>query len=352
MNLRVLYLFAGPRRKLYEQYKKGEAPDTYLVGLNRMTQYGIQADFLENQWTEFFRRFSFNLTQLPAVFKFRRYDVIFSGSGIFTLFVCKFILRFKKPKWVIYNTYLSNLLKRNNSGIKGWVIKKAVLSVDAVVSPSKAQKEFLKNFGLPDYKNHYIPYGVDFDFYQNKNLTPVVIDGRYIFSAGRDVGRDYLTLISAIRQLSVKLLIAALPRNVKEIEDLPNNVQIGYFKPSEMPSLFKNSSFVVVPTIPENKMVGSDCSGQYVLLEAMASGKAVITSDRATLLDYFTDNQHGLVVEPENVEQLNRAINTLWYNPEQANKMGQAGQENVKRQFTMDIFSKKLAEVFKIVVNN
>jgi hypothetical protein len=67
MNLRSLYLFAGSRRKLYDQYKKGEAPDTYLVGLNHMDQYGIKADFLENRFTESLRKISFNLTQLPTL---------------------------------------------------------------------------------------------------------------------------------------------------------------------------------------------------------------------------------------------------------------------------------------------
>ena len=122
MNLRVLYLFAGQRRKFYEEYQEDRASDIHLVGLNRMADYGINATFLENRLTEFLRKISFNFTQLPVLFQLYLCDVIFSGSGILTLFIVKYVFRFKKPKWVIYNTYLSNLLKRNKNP---WPVSRA-----------------------------------------------------------------------------------------------------------------------------------------------------------------------------------------------------------------------------------
>ncbi len=350
MNLRVLYLFAGPRRKLYEEYRIGEAPDTYLVGFNHIANQGIKTTFLENRLTEFLRKVSFNLTQLPILFILGSCDIIFSGSGIFTLFIVKYVLRLKKPKWFIYNTYLSNLLQRNSLGLRGWVIKKAVFSADAIISPSLAQQDFLRKAGFPEEKNYYIPYGVDYNFYNKKDFKAADDQDRYVLSAGRDVGRDYKTLIEAVRGLPVKLIIAALPRNIKDVGDLPPNVIVSYFKPTEMPALFMGAEFIVIPTIPEEKMVGSDCSGQYVLLESMSCAKAVITSSRSTLSEYFVSGQHGLTVKPENVSELRDAIMTLWNNPIAATAMGIAGKNKVRNQFTMEIFSRKLAEIFHEVV--
>src|SRR3989338_5559657 len=345
MNLRVLYLFAGSRRKLYEEYKKGRASDIHLVGLNRMVSYGIDATFLENRLTEFLRKVSFNLTQLPVLFRLYSYDVIFAGSGILTLFIVKYVLCLKKPKWVIYNTYLSNLLKRNKQGFKGWVIRKAVFSADAIVSPSFAQQDFLKEAGLPASKNYYVPYGIDHTFY-DKDTRESEIRERYIFSSGRDVGRDYKTLIEAAKDLPVKLIIAALPRNLKNVGKLPPNVDVFYLKRTETQPLLKKAEFVVTMTIPEEKMAGSDCSGQYSLLESMSFAKAVITSTRATLIDYFMAGKHGLIVPPENVTELKEAIMSLWNDPSRAKTMGKAGRENVKTHFTMEIFARKLAEIF------
>ncbi|MBI2673874.1 MAG: glycosyltransferase family 4 protein [Candidatus Zambryskibacteria bacterium] len=345
MNLRVLYLFAGPRRKLYEEYKKGKASDIHLVGFNHMVDYGIKATFLENRLTEFLRRISFNLTQLPVLFQLKSCDVIFSGSGILTLFIIKYLLRLKKPKWIIYNTYLSNSLKRNTGGLKGWVVKKAIFSADAIMSPSLAQQDFLRNIGFPAEKNYYVPYGVDHSIY-DKDARVSEISERYILSTGRDVGRDYKTLIEAVRGLPIKLLISTFPRNLKDIGELPPNVSVSYLPRTAMPPLIKKAEFVIIPTIPEGKMAGSDCSGQYSLLESMSCSKAVITSARATLDGYFTTGQHGLIVAPENVAELREAIMLLWNDPQKAKTMGEAGRGNVKTHFTMEIFARKLAELF------
>jgi hypothetical protein len=110
--MKVLYLYAGSRKKLYEEFQKGDQPDTALVGLNHLSKFGVEASFYETKTTEFLRKISFNLTQLPVIFGIGKYDIVFSGSGLLTLFLVKFVLRMKKPRWFIYNTYLSNLIKR------------------------------------------------------------------------------------------------------------------------------------------------------------------------------------------------------------------------------------------------
>jgi len=350
-NLRLVYLFAGSRRNFYEKYKIGEVPDTHLVGLNHMADNGIDATFMENGLTEFLRKISFNIIQLPVLFRLRSYDVIFSGSGLLTLFIVKYLLRLKKPKWVIYNTYLSNLLKRNKKGLKAWVIKKAIFSADAIISPSSAQHDFLKSVDFPSEKNYYVPYGVDYKFSHTKADIPKDVSGRYIFASGGDVGRDYKTLIEAIRDLPVKLLIATYPRNLKNVVELPPNVTVSYFHPTQMPTLYKNAEFVAILTIPEEKMMGSDCSGQYTLLEAMSCAKAVVTSERTTLSDYFVGGKHGLIVKPENVAELKKAIISLWNNPQEAKTMGEASQCHIKNNFTTEIFSKKLANIFHKIAN-
>ncbi|MBT4732730.1 glycosyltransferase family 4 protein [bacterium] len=346
INLRLLYLYAGARQKQYEDYKKGDAPDMYLVGLNYMKDSGIDATFFENRLTEFLRKISFNIIQLPVLFRLRSCDVIFSGSGLLTLFIVKYILRIKNPKWVIYNTYLSNLLKRNKKGFKAWMIRKAIFSADAIISPSLAQHEFLKDAGLSDEKNYYVPYGVDYNFYNKKVSVPEEVSGRYIFAAGRDVGRDFKTLVEAVKDSPVKLHIATFPRNLTKVGELPPNVTTSFYVPAKIPALIQNSEFVVIPTIPEKKNAGSDCSGQYFLLGSMSCAKAVITSARATLADYFTADKHGLVVTPENVAELREAIMLLWDNPGKAKAVGDVAQQQVRDNFTMEIFSKKLAKIF------
>lgn len=344
--MRVLYLFAGSRKKTFEAVSKGLEPDTPLVGFYYLRALGIEARYLENWLTEFLRKISFNLTQLPVLWQARSFDWVFSGSGIFTLFLIKGFLKWKRPKWAIYNTYLSNLIKRNPSGLKGWVVRKAIASADAVICPSRAQANFLIQKGFDPKKIFSALYGIDTDFYQ-QNIHPEThpISTRYIFSAGRDIGRDYSVLMEAVRGLDVKVVIGAMPRNFPGIENFPGNVTVRYFPQKQMPDLYYHSEFVVIPTIPEHKLAGSDCSGQYVLLEAMACGKAVITTERSTLPDYFEAGLDGLTVPPEDPQALKDAIKRLWSDPAQAKQMGEHARKKALSLFTTKRFAADLAKI-------
>lgn len=349
--MRVLYLYAGTRTKSFDAWQKGLEPDTPLVGLNHLKRYGIDAVFFENRFTEFFRRISFNLTQLPALFVMRSYDAVFSGAGLTTLFIAKYLLKWKKPKWFIYNTYLSNLLKRNVKGIKAQLIRKAIASADGIICPSEAQSEHLKREGFDPRRIFFIPYGIDADFYaRHASRAKRPFSERYIMSAGRDIGRDYATLIKAVKDTGVRLIIGALPRNFPGIHAFPPNVTVTYFPAIEMPSLLHHAEFVVIPTIPEEKMAGSDCSGQYVLLESMISGKAVIATERSTLSDYFTNGEDGLMIPPEDPEALRAAIAALWSDPARAHAMGERARKKALERFTTKRFAEDFARILAKVV--
>lgn len=342
--MKVLYLYAGTRRKLYEEFLKGEQPDTALVGLNHLSKFGIEAEFYETKFTEILRKISFNLTQLPVMFGIGNYDVVFSGSGLLTLFLVKFVLGRKKPKWFIYNTYLSNLIKRNRTGLKGWFIRKSISSADGIICPSEAQRTFLEEEGFDKSKLHFLPYGIDENFYSNIKSSS---NEKYIISAGRDVGRDYKVLIDALSGTEIPLTIGALPRNFPGIENFPSNIEVDYFKPKVLAGLMKSAQFVVIPTIPEDKMIGSDCSGQYVLLESMMLGKAIITTSRSTLSDYFKDGENGILVPPESPMALKEAILKLWQNPELAEKMGRTNAGLARKLFTTKRFAEDFAKLLK-----
>jgi len=68
----------------------------------------------------------------------------------------------------------------------------------------------------------------------------------------------------------------------------------------------------------------------YVTLEAMASGKAVVTAkDSGGTLEFVKDNENGLVVEPSS-DAIGHAINRLVSNPELAGKLGSSGRTFVE----------------------
>jgi glycosyltransferase involved in cell wall biosynthesis len=343
--MKVLFLYAGRRKKIFEEYKERIGPDTELLGLNYMDELGIEADFLENKWTDFFRKISFHLTELPAILKIRQYDIVYSGSGLFLLFLIKYILRWKKPRFVMMNSFLCRLLQKKR-GLAGFFVRKAIASSDAIVCPVSAQKAILEKEGFNPEKIHSIHCSVDGHYYENRGEGPRVIKDRYILSIGRDLGRDYPTLLRAVGKTDIPAIIGAMKRNFPKDTIFPKNVQVDFFPREKIPALLHDAEFVVIPTYDNKRNMGSDFCGQFSILEAMMAGKAVITSAFA---DSVIPNVTGIVVPPEDSAALEKAILRLWNNPAEAKKMGEAGAKRAKDLFTTKQFAEKLSLVFKKV---
>lgn len=343
-KLKVLYIFAGERKKKEELWRKGEYPDTEFWGINYLKDFSIEAEYIENKAINFIRRKSFNLFNLFFVFKIRKYDIVFLSGSLSLVFLAKIILKFSKPKIIFFNTYFTNLLERNRSGLKARMIRKTIASLDAIICPSKAQKEFLIKEEFDGQKIYFIPTGVDVDFI---NSFPAInYEGeKFILSVGKDMGRDYKTLIEAVRHIDIKVKIVAFSRNVVGL-DLPTNVSVQALPFIELLSLYRNCEFVVIPTKKQENIDGSDCSGHLVLLDAMAADKAIIASYRDTLNEYITNGIEGLIVEPENPEKLKEAIQKLLSNPQMALDMGRRAREKAKRELTTKIFAQNLASIF------
>jgi len=86
-----------------------------------------------------------------------------------------------------------------------------------------------------------------------------------------------------------------------------------------------------------------------VLVEAGAMKRAVVTTDNVGCRDVVDHGVNGLLVPIKNPAALAEAIRILADDPEMRKRMGEAGFEKVKQQFTVESVNKKiLEEVFGI----
>ncbi len=339
-KLKVLYIYAGERRETERLWKEGKMPDTYLLGLNYIKDFDIDADYIETPLINKLRKINFNLAALPLIFKARKYDIVFSGGSLFFPFLFRVVLRMKKTKLVWYNTFFTNAIKRS-SGLKKRIILKTMKSLDGIVCPSKAQYDFLLSQGVDKDKLFFVLNGVDVAYIQKKQRDIKPAEEDYILSVGKDMGRDYETLIDAVKNIGMKVKIVAMPRNINTA-DLPKNVEfLGSVPFDELLGLYKNAKLIVIPTKSEESLDASDCSGQYVLLDSLASGKAIIASKRNSLKDYVDNMKDVFLVEPEDSDDLQTAIKFLLDNPEKVKEM----ERNTRRKsglFTTRNFAKQL----------
>jgi glycosyltransferase involved in cell wall biosynthesis len=102
-------------------------------------------------------------------------------------------------------------------------------------------------------------------------------------------------------------------------------------------ALYRRARVVVLPSVYRDRY-GSETRvpellGQ-TLLEGMASGAATICTDVASMPEIVVHGVTGLVVPPNDVGALRRALCELRDHPERATEMGRRGRERVLAEFT------------------
>lgn len=251
----------------------------------------------------------------------------------------------------------------------------------AIINYSSVQMTIAaRDLGVPEGKLHLAKQPVDDRFWRPQPVPSEPL----LFSVGWEA-RDYPTLIRAIEGLPLQVHIAvgiaglssseletssrgqsgaarpdrSPPRRfgvmkgtfsyefyerwTEQIaqEGLPANVTISQqLGAEELRALYARCRFVVIPLLD----VDSDC-GVTSITEAMAMGKAVILSRTRGQVDIVRDGEHGIYVPPGDPTALRAAIEHLESHPEEAERMGRAGREEVERQYALDGYVAGVADI-------
>ena len=86
-----------------------------------------------------------------------------------------------------------------------------------------------------------------------------------------------------------------------------------------------------------------------VLLEAMATGMPVITTETCGMPDVVKHEFNGLLIPPANATAIEEAILQLARSPELRRKMGEAARETMKRR-TWERAARQLEELYRRVL--
>jgi glycosyltransferase involved in cell wall biosynthesis len=200
------------------------------------------------------------------------------------------------------------------------MIKRAALpllvrhGIDRVNIPAPLQRKWaLERWKLPPERVVAAQWPVDTSFWR-----PMPGAGDMICAVGREM-RDYSTLIEALRPLSIPCHIAA-----------GTAVYYAGFG-TEVRELYARSRFVVVPILPSV----SD-NGISAVIEAMAMGRPVISTATEGMADILQDGVNCMLVPPEDVAALRRAIEELWHDPEKCARLGDKARATVVQAHGLD----------------
>ena len=114
---------------------------------------------------------------------------------------------------------------------------------------------------------------------------------------------------------------------------LTNVRLIGPRAQEEVTRMMAEASLFVLPSIvaPDGQMEGIPVS----LMEAMATGRAVVSTSISGIPELVEHGVSGLLVPPADARALADAIRELLADPERARRMGERGREKVRAEFTL-----------------
>jgi glycosyltransferase involved in cell wall biosynthesis len=221
---------------------------------------------------------------------------------------------------------------------KGLCLKRRI---DRMFVYASRQREFaVTTLHMRPEQVRLTSFMVDTEFFSTERVVPH--QRRMICAAGLEF-RDYDTLVEAVRDLDVEVVIAAASPWSKRTSDvgaaaLPTNVTLCKLSLFELRQLYADALFVVVPLHESDFQ-----AGVTTILEAMAMSKAVVCSRTAGQTDVIVAGDSGLYVKPGDVQELRNTICTLLDDPAESQRLGEGGRRWVVANADISIYADRIA---------
>jgi len=308
-----------------------------------------------------------NISSLYLYFKKLDIDIIFGGASSGNVLTVIYILsRMFKTKVISY-AHGNEFLVRSSWSLKTFYLK----SLDKVILSNNTTKHLIKKINhLKDTQLNVIHYGLILKEYEikqskeelrkNKNIS----DEKFILiSIGRHVSRKKFDLvIKAIYEIKKKtpsidlkyFLIGggAETANLKKLTnqlDLENEVEfLGAFAGKKKNEFLKLSDVFLMPSIAEKESIEGF---GIVFLEANYYKVPVIGSRSGGIVEAIQNKKTGLLINPNNLQDLVEAILYLYENKEKRIEMGENGYNRVIKEFNwsvlIEIYIKFFEELLK-----
>jgi hypothetical protein len=238
------------------------------------------------------------------------------------------------------------LLPVNPNPLKLWLFSLFLRRVN-IVCISRSEQASLQRL-LPEKRIHYIPFGVDTDFWQSGNTKFSSED--YVLAIGNDPNRDWTTLVETWGpELPPLKIITSLPvpPGPPNVEIIRGDWRMRILDDIYIRKIYHGAMFVVIPLRNTNQP-----SGQSVCLQAMACSRPVILSDIDGLWDrkLLQNNENVLLVRPESVQALHAEVKRLISDPDLRDYIGAGGRRLVECHFNTGAMADSISLLLQDIV--
>jgi len=226
--------------------------------------------------------------------------------------------------------------------------------VKQYLANSEAVKDFyVKKIGVQPEKITVIPSGVDTEYFDSilpdpnlrASLGVAPHDFVIICVANFHVNKGHQYLLEAFESFfpkfhHIKLLLVGDGAERKKLEKQINSYQSKHAilflgRRTDVPQLLKISDCFVFPTLFEGM--------SNALMEAMAAGLPVITTDIPENRELVSHKESGVLIPPRNSEKIADALRLLISDPILCSTLGSSAKNFIEKQYSLVSSSKKFS---------
>ena len=268
-------------------------------------------------------------------------DVVLAEYGTAGSFIAPVCKSLDLPLLVHFHGFDASRKDILNTFKKGYQLMFSYATKIIVVS--NAMKQALVGQGCPETKLLINTYGPHPDYL---NIKPD-LESNYIISVGRHTYKKapYLTILAFQKVLDKHPSLKFKMIGDGELFDVSKNIvkslgledSVILFGGLDRQEIIKHlqTAFLFI----QHSLVASngDSEGTPVgIIEAMAAGLPVVSTRHAGIPDVVIENETGLLVDENNIEEMATYMLKLVENRDLAESMGQKGKAMIQDHFTME----------------
>ncbi|WP_338242924.1 glycosyltransferase family 4 protein [Aurantiacibacter hainanensis] len=210
-------------------------------------------------------------------------------------------------------------------------------NVTRYYAQTRFQRDILVREGYPADRIDVIP-----NMTEMPEHAPAWVPGEFVGFAGRlsaEKGID--TLFAAARRTpQVRYRLAGSEGDYAGRRNTPANVELlGHLGPEDLARFYREAALIVTPSICYEGFPG-------VVLEAMRHARPAVVSDIGGLPEVVGGGEAGVLVPPGDDQALAEAIGQLMADPDRRRKLGEAGFDRAKREYTCDLYYERLMATY------
>lgn len=254
------------------------------------------------------------------------------------------------------------LRRRLKGYLKEWK-KLALVQAKGIFPVSRFSANLVKNLGVNESQIHVINPGVDPNYFKQKTYSKDTQQQNILLTVARlDLHKGHAKILEALAILKKQglrphyLIVGIgdedsnLRRMVKNLH-LENQVEFAGFVPDErLSSVYVNSDIFVMTSqeIPGRPDIIEGFGIAFI--EASASGLPVIGGRSGGVPDAIKDGITGLLVNPDDSNDIALGIKKLLTNPTLCAKMGKSGRDWIEKEMNWDKVADKMLDIVKELI--